>query len=302
MFTSLKRIIGLGWQNLARDGGIAVANVFIIMIPILLTSALFVLKDVSDFLVKELQSKADISIYFNDSVANDDILKVEDNIRSISGISQIDFVTREDALAAFSARHKNDALLIESLQEINDNPFLPVLNVNAVSTAQYEQVAALLAGDQYKDMVNKINYNEKKDVIQKIFSITEGAQKVGLALFAILGVISVIVTFNTVRMAILSRGMEVSIQRLVGAARWFIRGQFLVEGLIFGILGAMFSLLVTMIVCWYLNPVIGTILPGMDIWANLMANLWKLFGLQLAIGAGLGVFSSLMAVGKYLKV
>ena len=114
--------------------------------------------------------------------------------------------------------------------------------------------------------------------------------------------ISVIVTFNTVRMAILNRGMEVSIQRLVGAARWFIRGQFLVEGLIFGILGAMFSLLVTMIVCWYLNPVIGAILPGMDIWNNLMANLWRLFGLQLAIGAGLGIFSSLMAVGKYLKV
>jgi len=302
MFNSLKRIIGLGWQNLVRDGGIAVANVFIIMVPILLTSALFVLKDVSDFLVNELESKADISIYFNESVSRDDILKAEDEIRAIPGIGQLDYISKEDALTAFTKRHENDPMLIESLQEVNDNPFLPVLNVTAASTSQYEQVATLLSGEQYKDMVNKINYSEKKAVIEKIFAITDGAQKVSLALFGLLGIISVMVTFNTVRMAILSRGVEVGIQRLVGAARWFIRGQFLVEGLIFGVLGALFSLFVTMVACWYLNPVIATILPGMNIWDNLMSNLWVLFGIQLAIGAGLGIFSSLIAVGRYLKV
>jgi len=292
----------LGWQNLVRDGGIAVANVFIIMVPILLTSALFVLKDVSDFLVNELESKADISIYFNESVSRDDILKAEDEIRAIPGIGQLDYISKEDALTAFTKRHENDPMLIESLQEVNDNPFLPVLNVTAASTSQYEQVATLLSGEQYKDMVNKINYSEKKAVIEKIFAITDGAQKVSLALFGLLGIISVMVTFNTVRMAILSRGVEVGIQRLVGAARWFIRGQFLVEGLIFGVLGALFSLFVTMVACWYLNPVIATILPGMNIWDNLMSNLWVLFGIQLAIGAGLGIFSSLIAVGRYLKV
>jgi cell division transport system permease protein len=302
MFNSLKRIITLGWQNLARDGGIAVANVFIIMIPIMLTSALFVLKDVSNFLVKELESKADISIYFNDSVSRDDILKAEDNIRSIPGITEVEYKSKEDALADFTARHGNDPVLLQSLEEVNENPFLPVLNINAASTAQYEQVAALLDGDQYKDMVSKVNYSEKKDAIEAIFSLTEGAQRVGLYLFIILGVISLIVTFNTIRMAILSRGMEIGIQRLVGAARWFIRGQFLVEGLIFGILGALFSLFVTMIVCWYLNPSVAKLLPGMDIWSNLMANLWTLFGLQLAIGAALGTISSMIAVGRHLKV
>jgi Cell division protein len=122
MFTSLKRIIGLGWQNLARDSGIAVANVFIIMIPILLTSALFLLKNVSDFLVEGLQEKADISVYFNESVSEDDILRVKDKINEIAGISQAEYVSKDQALLAFRQRHQNNEILLESLAEVNGNP------------------------------------------------------------------------------------------------------------------------------------------------------------------------------------
>lgn len=292
----------MGWQNLARDSGIAVANVFIIMIPIMLTSALFILRDVGDFVVKELQAKADISIYFNESVSRDDILKAEDNIRSIPGITNVEYVSKEDALAAFTKRHEAEPVLLESLQEVNENPFPSLIKVNAVSTAQYEQVASLLASDEYKDMINKVNYSEKKAAIETIFSLTEGARKVGFILFLIVGTISVVVTFNTVKMAILSRGREIGIQRLVGAARWFIRGQFVVEGIIFGLLGAVFSMMVTMVACWYLNPAVATLLPGMDVWHNLIARAWYLFAIQMGIGAGLGVFSSLIATGRYLKV
>ncbi len=302
MFNSFRRIIALGWQNLTRDSGIAVANIFIIMIPIILTSALFMVKDVSNFLVKELQNKADISVYFNESVSEDDILRAKDKIAGVAGIESAVYVSKDEAMADFGQRHQDNAVLMESLQEVNGNPFLPVINVTAVSTGQYDQVAELLAGPDFKDMVNKINYSERKDVIEKIFSITSGTQKIGLLLFLILGVISIIVTFNTVRMAILSRGVEVGIQRLVGAGRWFIRGQFLVEGLIFGLLGAAFSLFVTAATCWYLNAPLAAILPGMNLWQNFMANLWTLFAIQLGIGAGLGTLSGMIAITRYLKV
>jgi len=99
----------------------------------------------------------------------------------------------------------------------------------------------------------------KKRNYRKIFHLTNGVQKLGIILFAILGVISIIVTFNTVRIAIISRGTEVGIQRLVGASRWFIRGQFLVEGLIFGLLAAMLSLLISALVCRYAGPALITL-------------------------------------------
>lgn len=302
MFTSFRRIIVLGWQNLARDGGIAVANVFIIMIPILLTSALFSLKFVSDFLVKDLQNKADISIYFNESVSEDDILRVKDKIKEIPGIEQVNYMSKDQALAAFQERHQNNPVLLESLDEISGNPLLSSLNVSAVSPAQFDQAALLLDQDDYRDFVNKINYSEKKETIQKIFAITAGAQKIGMGLFAVLGTISVMVTFNTVRMAILSRKREIGIQRLVGASHWFIRGQFLVEGLIFGFLAAVFSFLAAAGICWWISPALAQILPGMDLWQYFSANLGLMLAIHLAIGAGLGAISSLIAVGRHLKI
>jgi cell division transport system permease protein len=302
MLTSFKRIVVLGWQNLARDSGIAVANVFIIMIPILLTSALFSLKAVSDFLVKDIQEKADISVYFNESVPEDDILRVKDKIKEIGGVEQVEYVSKDQSLAAFRQRYQNNELLLESLTEVNGNPLPALLKVGAASPDQFDQVTALLAQDDYKDLVSKVNYNEKKETIQKIFSFTKGARKTGIILFVILGVISVVVTFNTVRMAILSRKREIGIQRLVGASRWFIRGQFVVEGLIFGVLAAIFSFFVAVAVCWYINPLVAAAVPGMDLWHNFSVILWPIFSLQLAIGAGLGVFSSIIAVSRHLKV
>jgi len=302
MFTSLRRIIGLGWQNLTRDGGIAVANIFIIMVPILLVSSLFVLKDVSAFLVKEFQSKADVSIYFNESVSEDDILRVKDKISQIDGVQKVQYASKDQALQDFKQRHQSNEVLLESLDEINSNPLFSALHVTAVSPVQFEEISTMLAGDDYKDLVNRVNYNEKKEIIQKIFAITENTQKIGLMLFTLLGLISVMVTFNTVRIAILSHGVEIGIQRLVGASRWFIRGQFLVEGLIFGVLAAIFSLFVTMIVCWYLGPVMAKIMPGMDIWKNLIASMWTLIGIQMGIGAGLGMLSSTIAMGRHLKI
>jgi cell division transport system permease protein len=260
------------------------------------------MKSVSDFLVKSLQEKADISVYFNESVSEDDILRVKDEIGAIAGIEQVDYVSKDDALLAFRERHQSNEMLLESLNEVNGNPLFSSLNISAAAPAQFDEVTAFLAQDDYKDLVNKVNYIEKKDVIQKIFAFTNNAQKVGLALFGILAVISVMVTFNTVRMTILSRKREIGIQRLVGASRWFIRGQFLVEGLIFGVLAAVLSFVVAAIACWYASPALAKIIPGMDLWQNFSAGLPVMFGLQLAIGIGLGIFSSMIAITRYLKV
>jgi len=301
MFTSFRRIIGLGWQNLIRNGGIAAANVFIIMIPILLTSALFSLQAVGDVLVKDLQQKADISIYFNESVSEDDILRVKDKIGQIPGIEKVEYVSKDMALADFRVRYEDNPTLMESLDEVVGNPLPALLHVAAQTPDQLEAAAALLEEDDYRDLVYKINYNERKEDIQRVFAFTDNAGKAGLGLFAILASISVLVTFNTVRIAILSRKREIGIQRLVGASRWFIRGQFLVEGLIFGVLAASFSFLTVMAASWYAGPALAGMI-SINMWTHFAANFWTILGMHFGIGIGLGVLSSTIAVSRHLKV
>jgi cell division transport system permease protein len=292
----------LGWQNMARDGGIAVANIFIMMIPILLATSLFFIKDISAFLVSTLREKADISVYFNDSASEDDILKLQSTISQVSGIQKVDYVSKDNALEAFSARHQGDPTLMEALQQVNGNPFLASLTVRAADSNQYATVENLLSGDTYKDMINKVNYSEKKDIIIKIFSLTDQATRIGMILFAILGVISTLVTFNTVRLAIINRKEEIEVQRLVGASRWFVRGQFLVEGLTFGVLAAAFCLIIAASVCWYVSPSLAVLIPGINLWASFMASIWLLVGIQLGIGVFLGIASGIFATNKYLKI
>ncbi len=302
MFTSLRRIIILGWQNLARDGGMAAANVFVIMIPVMLVAALLSLKAAGEFIINDLREKVDVSVYFNESAVEDDILRVKDKIKEISGIGQVDYVSKDQALVFFRERHQGNETILESLNEVNGNPLPSSLKVSAASPAQFEQLAALLEQGEYKDLVDEMNYVEKKDVINEIFSFMDQARKVGLWLFAILALVSVMVTFNTVRMAIFARKREIGVQRLVGASRWFIRGQFLVEGIIFGFLAAALSFLAAAAICRVAGPALAPALSGMDLWQNYSANLWQMLWAQMAVGVGLGAFSSLIAVSRHLKV
>jgi len=133
-----------------------------------LVSALFIVKDISAFLIKEVQGMANISIYFNESVSEDDILKVKDRLKQIAGIGEVEYVSKDQALERFSQRHANNPVLLESLQEVNSNPFLATLDVSAVSPNQYTQVQELLTSSDYADMINKINYNEKKKLSKNI--------------------------------------------------------------------------------------------------------------------------------------
>jgi cell division transport system permease protein len=302
MLTSLKRTLGLGWQNMVRDGGIAVANIFIMMIPILLVSSIFLMKDISRYMIDALQAKADISVYFNENTAEDDILKVKQDITAIPQVNEVKYVSKDQALLDFTERHKDSATLMESLSQVSGNPFLASLNIKAMEMSNYDQVDHFLNQEQYKAMVNKVNYSEKKSVIEKIFALTSGASKAGLILAGILGFVSVLVTFNTIRMAILNRREEIGIQRLVGASRWFIRGQFFVEGLIFGLLAAIFCFLISSGICWYANSALEALMPGLSLWNNYMAGVRTMFLLQFATGTVLGIVSSMIATTRYLKV
>jgi len=285
-----------------RDGGISVANIFIMMVPIILVSSLFLLKDISAYLVQSIEEKADISVYFNENTSEDDILRVKDKIAAIPNVNEVQYVSKDTALEDFTSRHQGDPVLLESLQEVNGNPFMASLNISASELGQYEQVSNLLGQDEYKSMINKVNYSEKKSVIDKVFAMTESATRTGLILFAALGLVSILVTFNTIRLAILNRGGEIEIQRLVGASGAFIRGQFIVEGIIFGLLAAIFCFFIVAGVVWYASPQLESMLPGLGLWSNFMAGIWTLFLIQFATGTGLGIFSSMVATTRYLKV
>lgn len=299
---TLKRILKFGWQNFFRDGGISVATVFILIITIFLVSSLFLFQKTSQFLISQLQEKVDISIYFKEDVLEDDILKIKKELSTIPEVKSVKYVSKEEAIQVFTKRHKDNPVLMESLDQVGRNPFLASLNIKAWQADQYQTVADYLKNPRFENLIEKVDYYQRKPLIERIFSLTAAANKTGILLSLILVIVAILVTFNTIRLAILNQTEEIKIQRLVGASNWFIRGPFLVQGTISGILAGLFSLLIFSLVCWLLSPKIEFFFPDLKLFSFFTENFWTIFFLQFLTGIGLGVISSLIAIRRYLKI
>jgi len=305
MFTSIKRIFKSGWQSFSRDGDIAAANIFIMTMTILLATSLFLFKDISQILISAIREKADISVYFKTAAQEEDILNIQGELSKIPEVKDVEYVSKEKALEDFIQRHKDNQVLMGSLEEVGGNPFLAALNVRAFEASQYQAVVNFLDATlepTYQNLIEKVDYYQRKPVIERIFALTSGAGKVGISLSIVLAIVAILVAFNTIRLAILNQAEEIKIQRLVGASNWFIRGPFLVQGAISGIISTLISLLIFALICWFLGPKIEFLFSGLNVWKFFAGNFFNIILIQLSTGILLGAISSSIAIRKYLKV
>jgi len=304
MLIAFKRIFKLGWQSFSRDGGLAAATIFILVIVITLVSSLFILKEVSQFLIAAIQEKVDISVYFKERALETKILNIKEEISKIPEVKEVKYVSREEALKTFVQRQKGNPVIMETLAlpEVRDWRPPASLNIKAWEASQYGVIANFLEHPVYEDLIEKVDYFQRKPVIEKIFAITSGMEKAGWITAIVLVIVAILVTFNTIRLAIYNFREEIKIQRLVGAGNWFIRGPFLVQGAISGISAFLICLLIFSLICWGLSPKIEIFFPGLNIFQIFVSNFWLIILIQLSTGILLGVISSTLAIRKYLKV
>lgn len=302
MFTLIKRIFRSGWQSFSRDGEITVVTLFILFLAISLVTSLFLFKDISQLLISSIQEKVDISVYFKEGIPEEDVLSVKKEIAKIPEVKEIEYISQEQALQSFVERHKDDFTLMESVREVGINPFLASLNIRAWDTNQYGRVSSLLGGSEFGNIIEKVDFYERKSVIEKISSLTSAVSRFGIVFSIILIIVAILVTFNTIRLSIYHLKQEIKVQKLVGASNLYIRGPFLVQGAISGFLASLICLLVFTILTWFLSPRLVSFFPELRLFSLFVNNFWNIFLLQLVTGIGLGVFSSTIAIRKHLKV
>lgn len=253
-------------------------------------------------IISDIKQKVDVSVYFKEDASEENIMEVKSEISKMPNINEIDYVSKDDALKSFLDKHKGDAIIIESLTQVGYNPFLASLDIKAQEAFNYNDISSLLAKDSFKDLIQNVDYNQRKPVIEKVYAFAAGIKNSGLILSIALGLIAIIIAFNTIRIAIHNSHEELSIMRLVGASNWFVRGPFLMQGIVIGFFSALIAFGLTFAFCYGINSKAGVILPELNFVRLFAANAFYLFLIQLAAGAGLGIVSSLIAVRKYLKI
>ncbi|KKQ68562.1 MAG: hypothetical protein A2626_02685 [Candidatus Nealsonbacteria bacterium RIFCSPHIGHO2_01_FULL_38_55] len=302
MFISLKRVIKAGWKNFVHNIGLNSAAIFITAMVISLISFLFILAAASQILISNVQEKIDVSVYFKEDVSSENILQAKSEISGLPEVKNVSYVSKEQALEDFVQKHKDDPVLMESLTEIGYNPFLSYLNIEAEQAQNYEQIAYYLKNGEFEDLIDSVDYNQRKEVIDKVFSITSVINKIGIIFSIVLGSVAVLVIFNTIKIAIAGSGEEISTMRLVGASNWFAKGPFLIQGLIVGIGAFILAFIVILSVCWSIDIKMQSIIPSVGAFNLLVSNIWLVLLIQFLTGVCLSSASAVIAIGKYLKV
>jgi cell division transport system permease protein len=306
MLTSIKRIIRSGFIGFWRNAYVSLAAIFVMTITLTVICSIMLTNELLKVSLTQIKEKVDINVYTVTTANEENIFALKASLEALPDIEEVIYTSREEALASFRDRHKNDELTIQALEELDDNPLGASLAIRAKETSQYESIAAFLEEQRALEnpespLIDRINFNQNKNAIDKLTSIIDASERSGFIAMIVLAVSSVLISFNTIRLAIYTTREEISIMRLVGASNMFIRGPFVLQGIMYGLIAGVLSLLIMYPAVLYLGPATESFF-GFNIFNYFVTNFAYLFTVLVGSGIVLGTVSSVLAIARYLRV
>ena len=272
------------------------------LLSLFAVSSVFIIALTANSVLKNMQEKVNVSVFFKSSVPEESILKAKRDLENYNEVKTVEYVNKDQALENFKKNSANEPVIIQSLEEIGDNPLLSYLVIRANNSNQYDLIGEYLENTSFKEDISRVNYGKNKEVINRLNNIVSEVRKIGLGLAGFFSAISFLIIFNTVRITIYTHRKEVEVMRLVGASNIYIRLPFLFEGIIYGVTASMISMLLLFIALKFTVPFTERLIPGVNIISLYFSNFAMIFGMQILIGSFLGMLSSWFAIRKYLKI
>jgi len=301
MLTTLLRIVKYGFQNFARNAWLSTATIAVMVLALVVFSGLIMFNVMTNRIISSVQEKIDISVYFKADSPEDEVLRIKATLETLPEVKSTEYVSKDKALELFRERHREDITISQALEQLNENPLLASLNIKARDPAEYGLVAAYLNNDSIKPFVERVTYNQNATVIERLNKILKTAKSGGLALTVFMSLVAILITFNTIRLAIYSSREDIGIMRLVGGSSFFIRGPFLIEGIIYGVISAIVSTGIVAPLLYFVAPYTNVLVPELQLWSYFLSNIGVLLLYQMLFGIGLGIISSFIAIGRYFK-
>ncbi|OJI07128.1 MAG: hypothetical protein COX02_02005 [Candidatus Vogelbacteria bacterium CG22_combo_CG10-13_8_21_14_all_37_9] len=304
IWINLKRILYSGFVNFWRNGLVSLASVLAITVSLYTIGALMIGSAFLNGIIDEIKTKVDISISFKSTADTNEIEALKKSLEALAEVKEVTLITREEEYEAFKQRHQDNALLLQSLDEVG-NPFGARINVRALDPAQYESIANFLNNEEGSLSVNRSIIDQisfKKDIVDRLSRIIALIKRVGLVISTVMICLAIFATFNTITLAIYISREEISVMRLVGAGNVYVKGPFLVEGLTAGFLGTLLALFgLYPSVAWVKATTIN-VFGGIDLVSYYISNFPMIFLVLLSSGLALGFIASYLAVRRYTRI
>lgn len=306
MITSLKRVIRAGFVGFWRNAFVSLSAIFVITVTLTVVGGSMLISQLLKVSLIQIQEKVDINVYTVTTADERDVLGLKESLEQLPDVREVVYTSREDALEQFRIRHQNDQLTIQALEELGENPLGASLSIRAKETSQYESIALFLKAQQDTEstdapLIDKINYNNNKEAINKLTSIIDTVKRSSFVAMLVLIGSSILIAFNTIRLAIYTSREEISVMRLVGASNMFIRGPFVLQGVLYGLISGVITLLILYPAVLWLGPSTEAFFE-FNIFNYFVENFGHLFTILVGSGIVLGVVSSTLAIARYLRV
>lgn len=300
------RMFKYGFSSFLRNSWLSVAATLVMTLTLMIILITFMSHHVLNDTVNDLRQKVDMSIYLKTETSNKAADKIIAELKDLESVQQITYISAEQARKNIIEESEGDSTVLEALKEAtNKNPAtLRVVIKDINDTSELESfVKDNKSLKEYLNESYKPSFaGERRETIKLIGRAVKFIQQVGLGSGAVFVMISALIIFNTIRMAIFNRKEEIQMMKLIGADKAFIRGPFLVESMIYGFLAAFFAVGLSL---WALYSVAGVLASYQIIvqpTVSLITNyVWLVLPIMMGIGALIGIVSSSFATYKFLK-
>lgn len=307
-FITLERILKNGFVSLARNVWLATAA--IAMMAVTLTILLFaIIANITfNHSIDEFNSKIDITVPLQDNIKDPDLDQLIQRLQADPAVKSVEYISKVAALESYRQQYANNPRLLNAIAETG-NVLRASLIIKPKDPYEIQKLRDLIKQPDVKPYTVETLTDTAKireNAVNNITSATKLFQKAGVVGIIVFILVSIMIIFNTIRMAIFNRRDELVIMRLLGASTWYIRGPFVVETMLYGIMAAAISLAI----CGALFAVASSTLQAsslgyldIDYAAQYFSqHLPLILVIQIAAGIMIGAASSIIATRRYLKL
>lgn len=279
--------------SIFRNSWLSIASVGTVAVSLLIVGIFAMIVINANVFTREIESGLQIRVFLKEGQSRESIKKIEGSIEKISGVSMVDFISRQQALEEMKKNFGDRKDILEGLQ--NDNPLPDAFNVR---TVQAEAIPAVASTIESIEGVDQVIYG--RGLVQNLVAATRWVRLAGAVVLTILGFAAIFLISTTIRMSVFSRRKEIGVMILLGATNWFVRFPYLLEGMILGFLGSVLAGLAVYAVYISLINYIQQSLPFIHPITDQKTILTVLGGI-LAAGLFIGALGSSLSIKKYLK-
>lgn len=304
--TTFSRIIRTGMVNFVRNMWLAIAAMAIMIITLTIILFSVIVNATFSNTVNQITSKIDVSLYLKDATTPEQTQALVKQLKALPSVARVTYLTKDQALQAYELQNAGNTQLLQAITA-TDNPLPATVQIKPRTLNDIDQIRNFVDKPANKALQSDpaSDSGDRRAAIDKITHATNILRKVGVVAVAVFTVISVLIIFNTIQMAIFNRRDELQIMRLLGASTWYIRGPFVVESIIYGVLSAIISiLLINAVFITASSSLQATSFGLLDISYSqsfFENHYWWLLTVQLALGIFIGAASSVIATQRYLK-